>query len=151
ALGPLLATTSASLGLRTGDWLHDRLVAAGTGPAGIAHLERPDLADDLTRAREFNLGLSGPTLGQSLPQVATLFSTALAGLAQSAVLAASRWWAPLLLVAAWLSTPRLLHASAAAGVWNDERIVGGGRHVDYAYRLAVDAPAAKEIRLFGLG
>ncbi|HEX4352887.1 MAG TPA: ABC transporter ATP-binding protein, partial [Polyangiales bacterium] len=28
---------------------------------------------------------------------------------------------------------------------------GAQRHADYAYRLAVDAPAAKELRLFGLG
>jgi ATP-binding cassette, subfamily B, bacterial len=151
ALGPVLATVSFSLGTRTGDWLHDRLVAASTDPTGIAHLERPDLADDLTRAREFNIGLSGPTLGQSLPSIASFFSTGLAGLAQSAVLVAYRWWAPVLLLAAWLSTHHLLRSSAAAGVWHDERIVAGGRHVDYAYRLAVDAPAAKEVRLFGLG
>jgi ATP-binding cassette subfamily B protein len=151
ALGPLLATVSASLGGRAGDWLHERLVAAASGPAGVAHLERADLADDLARAREFNLGVSAPTLGQSLPPIANLFSTSLAALAQSAVLAAYRWWAPVVLVGAWLSTHYLLRGSAATTVWDDERVVTGGRHVDYAYRLAVDAPAAKEVRLFGLG
>jgi ATP-binding cassette, subfamily B, bacterial len=151
ALGPVLGTVSSNLGARAGDWLHDRLVAACTGPAGIAHLERADLADDLTRAREFNLGLSAPTLSQSLPQVATLLSGSVAGLAQAAVLAAYRWWAPVVLIAAWLSTHYILRGSAAASVWSDERVVASGRHVDYAYRLAVDAPAAKEVRLFGLG
>jgi ATP-binding cassette, subfamily B, bacterial len=151
ALGPVLGTVSSSLGGRAGDWLHDRLVAACTGPAGMAHLERSDIADDLARAREFNVGLGAPTLAQSLPPIANLFSTSLAGLAQSAVLAAYRWWAPLVLVAAWLSTHYLLRSSAAASVWDDERVVAEGRHVDYAYRLAVDGPAAREVRLFGLG
>jgi ABC-type multidrug transport system fused ATPase/permease subunit len=151
ALGPLHSTVSFSLGSRAGDFLHDRLVAACTGPTGIVHLERADLADDLARAREFNLGVSAPTLSQSLPPIANFFAMSLSGLAQSAVLAAYRWWAPVVLTGAWLSTHYLLRSSSASNVWDDERVVTGGRHVDYAYRLAVDAPAAKEVRLFGLG
>ena len=40
-----------------------------------------------------------------------------------------------------------------SGVWRDrntEEVRGAQRHADYAYRLAVDPPAAKELRLFGL-
>ena len=39
-------------------------------------------------------------------------------------------------------------------MWFDRRtdeVRAAQRHADYAYRLAVDAPAAKELRLFGLG
>jgi ABC-type multidrug transport system fused ATPase/permease subunit len=74
----------------------------------------------------------------------------LAGLASAAVLAAYAWWAPLLLAGAWLATHWLLRE---AGVWRDretEQVRDAQRHADYAYRLAVDAPAAKELRLFGL-
>ena len=66
------------------------------------------------------------------------------------VLAAYAWWAPLVLGGAWLATHWLLRES---GVWRDretEEVREAQRHADYAYRLAVDAPAAKELRLFGL-
>ena len=33
---------------------------------------------------------------------------------------------------------------------NTDEVRTAQRHADYAYRLAVDAPAAKEVRLFGL-
>ena len=61
-----------------------------------------------------------------------------------------RWWAPLLLGGAWLATHWLLRES---GVWRDrntDEVRGAQRDADYAYRLAVDAPASKELRLFGL-
>ena len=51
---------------------------------------------------------------------------------------------------AWLATHWLLRES---GVWRDrntDEVRDAQRHADYAYRLAVDPPAAKELRLFGL-
>jgi len=73
-----------------------------------------------------------------------------AGLASAAVLAGYAWWAPLLLGGGWLATHWLLRES---GVWRDrntEEVREAQRHADYAYRLAVEPPAAKELRLFGL-
>src|SRR4029079_641300 len=72
------------------------------------------------------------------------------GLASAAVLAAYAWWAPILLGGAWLSTHWLLRESA---IWHDrntDEVRGAQRDADYAYRLAVDPPASKELRLFGL-
>ncbi len=74
----------------------------------------------------------------------------IAGVASAVVLAFYAWWAPILLGGAWLSTHWLLKESA---VWRDRNtaeVRGAQRDADYAYRLAVDAPAAKELRLFGL-
>jgi hypothetical protein len=54
------------------------------------------------------------------------------------------------LVAAWLATHWLLRES---GVWfdrNTEEVRGAQRDAEYTYRLAVDPPAGKELRLFGL-
>src|SRR5208282_276770 len=73
-----------------------------------------------------------------------------AGLASAAVLAGYAWWAPLLLTGGWLATHWLLRES---GVWRDrntEEVRAAERHADYAYNLAVEPPAAKELRLFGL-
>ena len=74
----------------------------------------------------------------------------IAGLASAVVLAGYAWWAPLVLAGAWLATHWLLRES---GVWRDrntEEVREAQRHADYAYRLAVEPPAAKELRLFGL-
>src|SRR5437773_5444790 len=72
------------------------------------------------------------------------------GIASSLVLFAYAWWAPFILGGAWVSTHWLLRES---GVWKDrntDEVRNAQRHADYAYRLAVDPPAAKELRLFGL-
>jgi ABC-type multidrug transport system fused ATPase/permease subunit len=119
-------------------------------PPGIGHLERPDLANDLTTARDFDLGITGPPLFVSMEFIAIGLVEFLAGLASAVVLFRFTWWAPLVLVSAWLSTHWLLRESA---VWKDRNtgeVQDARRHADYAYRLAVDAPAAKELRLFGL-
>ena len=72
------------------------------------------------------------------------------GLAAAVVLFAFTWWAPLVLAGAWLATHWLLRESA---VWHDrntDEVRAAQRAADYAYRLAVDPPASKELRLFGL-
>src|SRR5688500_14812264 len=48
---PLLDALSSDLGGRVGGMLRERLLVACTAPSGIAHLETPDLADDLAKAR----------------------------------------------------------------------------------------------------
>ena len=116
----------------------------------MAHLEDPELTNDLTMARDFDLGISGPPLSISMDFIASGLVELLAGLASAAVLAAYAWWAPLVLGGAWLATHWLLRES---GVWKDRNtqvVRDAQRHADYAYRLAVDAPSAKELRLFGL-
>ena len=149
-LGPLHQAVSANLGFQTAAWLYDRLTVACVEPPGMAHLEDPELANDITMARDFDLGISGPPLSISMDFIAAGLVELLAGLASVAVLAAYSWWAPLLLGGAWLATHWLLRES---GVWKDRNtdvVREAQRHADYAYRLAVDAPSAKELRLFGI-
>src|SRR4051812_4229230 len=117
-LTPIHAAVSANLGSRTAAWLYDRLMHACVGPPGMGHLERPDLANDLTMARDFDLGISGPPLSVSMDFIASGLVELMSGLAQAIVLAAYRWWAPLLLGGAWASTHWLLWESS---VWR-------GRH-----------------------
>jgi ABC-type multidrug transport system fused ATPase/permease subunit len=72
------------------------------------------------------------------------------GIASAVILLRYAWWAPLLLAGAWLATHWLLRES---GVWRDRQnpeVRAAQRDADYAYRLAVDPPASKELRLFGL-
>src|SRR5579863_8918418 len=149
-LGPLHTALSANLGDRTAAWLFDELTGACTAVPGIGHLEDPDLAADLQVARDFDRGMTGPPLSVSMDFIAGGLVSMLAGLAQACVLFGFAWWAPLVLAGAWLSTHWLLRES---GVWKDrntQEVRQAQRDADYAYRLAVDPPAAKEVRIFGL-
>ena len=147
---PLHAQVGMNLGDSVSSWLNDRLMRATNDPQGMAHLERPELIDDLTLARDFDLGISGPPMRVSMGFIAAGLVEVVAGASQALVLFAYRWWAPPLLLAAWGSTHILLKEAA---VWRDrqtDEVVDAQRHADYTYRLAVDPPAAKELRLFGL-
>jgi ATP-binding cassette, subfamily B, bacterial len=149
-LPPVHQAIGANLGSRTAAWLYDRLTTACVRPPGMGHLENPKLTSDLTMARDFDLGISGPPIFISMDFIAGGLVEMVGGLASAAVLAGYAWWAPLLLAGAWLATHWLLRES---GVWRDrntEEVRAAQRHADYAYRLAVEPPAAKELRLFGL-
>ena len=101
-LSPIHQAVSANLGDRTAAWLYDRLTEACVRPPGMGHLEDPALTNDLTVARDFDLGMTGPPLSISMDFIANGMVEMIGGVA------------------------------------------------DYAYRLAVDPPASKELRLFGL-
>ncbi len=149
-LSPIHQAISANLGYRTSSWLFDRLAAACVAPRGVGHLEDPALATDLTLAREFDRGMTGPPLSVAMDFIASGLITLVTGVASAVVVAVWHWWAGALLAAAWLSTHYLLRES---GVWRDRNtpeVQAAQRDADYAYRLAVDPPAAKELRLFGL-
>jgi ABC-type multidrug transport system fused ATPase/permease subunit len=149
-LTPIHTAISANLGDRTAAWLYDHLTYSCVQPPGIAHLEDPTLTADLTVARDFDLGMTGPPLFISLDFIAGGLVMTLGGLAMTAILGAYAWWAAVLLGGAWLSTHWLLRES---GVWRDrntEEVRSAQRDADYAYRLAVDPAPAKELRLFGL-
>jgi len=149
-LSPIHTAVSNNLGDRTAAWLNDRLAATCVAPPGLGHLEDHELTADLTVARDFDLGMTGPPLFISMDFIAGGLVELLGGLASAVVLAGFHWWAPIVLGGAWLSTHWLLRES---GVWKDrntDEVRAAQRDSDYAYRLAVDPPAAKELRLFGL-
>jgi ATP-binding cassette, subfamily B, bacterial len=149
-LGPLHTALSANLGDRTAAWLYDELTGACLGPAGIGHLEDPELAADLQVARDFDRGMTAPPLSVSMDFIATGLVDMVAGLAQAAVLFGFAFWAPPVLAVAWLSTHWLLRESAVWKDRNTDEVRQAQRDAEYAYRLAVDPPAAKELRIFGL-
>ena len=116
---------------------------------GMGHLESSQLADDLTMARDFDMGYTGPPLVIAMDFISSGLVLLVTGLASAIVLAAFTWWAPLVLVGAWASTHWLLRESA---VWRDRNTDevrdaqrARGRRPSPRHRL----PAAKELRLFG--
>jgi ABC-type multidrug transport system fused ATPase/permease subunit len=149
-LTPIHQALGANLGDRTAAWLYDRLTEACIRPPGMGHLEDPKLTSDLTVARDFDLGMTGPPLFISMDFIAGGLVELIGGLASALVLAAYAWWAPLVLAGAWLATHWLLRESAVWKDRNTDEVRNAQRDADYAYRLAVDPPASKELRMFGL-
>jgi ATP-binding cassette, subfamily B, bacterial len=86
----------------------------------------------------------------SLDFIASGVVEMIGGIACAVILARYAWWSPILLAGAWLATHWLLRESAIWRDRNTEEVRGAQRDADYAYRLAVDPPASKELRLFGL-
>lgn len=147
---PLHQVVSANLGSRAATHLNDRLMNLCVGPDGIGHLENSALVNDLSMARDFDLGIMGPPLHVSMDFIATGLVDLFVGLAAAVLLFGFRWWVPPLVVLAWMSTHWLLRES---GVWKDrntDEVRNAQRHADYSYRLAVDAAPAKEVRYFGV-
>jgi ATP-binding cassette, subfamily B, bacterial len=149
-LTPIHQALGANLGDRTAAWLYDRLTEACIRPPGMGHLEDPKLTSDLTVARDFDLGMTGPPLFISMDFIAGGLVELIGGVASALVLAAYAWWAPLVLAGAWLATHWLLRESAVWKDRNTDEVRNAHRDADYAYSLAVDPPASKELRMFGL-
>ena len=147
---PIHQAASANLGSRVAAWLQDRLTEACVRPPGLAHLEDPKLTSDLTVAREFDAGMTGPPMHINMDFIAGAMVMTVTGLASASILFAYAWWAPIVLAGAWLSTHWLLRESAVWQDRNTDEVREAQRHAEYAYKLAVDPPAAKELRLFGL-
>src|SRR5215471_940740 len=149
-LAPVHRTAGYNLGNRTAAWLYDQLTIACVRPPGMGHLEDPNFTSDLTMARDFDLAIMGPPMSVSMDFISGGLVELVSGLSGAILLAGYTWWAPLLLGGAWAATHWLLREAA---FWKDRetsQVREAQRHADYAYRLAVDAPSAKELRLFGL-
>jgi ATP-binding cassette, subfamily B, bacterial len=149
-MNPIHYAISYNLGDRTAAWLYDRLTEACVHPPVMGHLEDLNLTSDLTVARDFDLGMTGPPLAISMDFIAGGMVEMVSGIASAIIVAKYAWWAPVVLVAAWFSTHVLLRESAVWFDRNTDEVRAAQRDAEYAYRLAVDPPASKELRLFGL-
>jgi ATP-binding cassette, subfamily B, bacterial len=148
-LHPLGAAVSDVLGRRLEGRMRDRLVHAVLGPAGIAHLEDPELIDQVSLAQTVGIGEVRPR--SAVASVNSKYSEQLAGAVASVLLFGYAWWAPLVLVAAWAflryAWVRKMRESVQLNALQTRAL----RRSTYYRELALTAPAAKETRVFGLG
>ena len=89
-LSPIHQAVGANLGDRTAAWLYDRLTEACVRPSGMGHLEDPSLTNDLTVARDFDRGMTGPPLAISMDFIASGMVEMIGGVACAALLFAIR-------------------------------------------------------------
>ena len=152
-LSPLHQAVSANLGSRTAA-LAERPADAWRAPRPRAsrHLERGELINDLTDGPRLRPRASPARRSRSRMDFIAGGLVEMVGRPRRrrSCCSASRGGRRSCSLAAWGSTHWLLRES---GVWRDrntDEVRTAQRHADYAYRLAVDPPAAKEVRLFGL-
>src|SRR5436190_8701858 len=92
-LAPIHVSISYNLGTRVAAWLYDRLTEACVRPPGMGHLEDPKLISDLTVAREFDFGMTGPPMHINMDFIARSMVELVGGVASALVLFGYTWWA----------------------------------------------------------
>ena len=148
---PVHGTVGATLGIKLAESLQDRLLRAALGDAGIGPLESPRLQADLTRARDFDVGVTRPPLYAAIAQLAIGAGQFAGGVVAALSLSiALAWWTGLAAGVAWGLSYPLLRRAASWADWRSDESTAAERQADYAYRVAVEPASAKEVRLFGL-
>lgn len=144
-----LSTYAArSVGSRYEIDVHDTVAGATAGPVGIAALEDPDVAAELAAIDEYDR--SG-AYRRGISQWMQFAIQRIQGAASFAILLAFRWWAPLILLVGWRLVNRSVVEWVEKGLALGHAQSGRGlRRARYYRSLAVDPPAAKEVRIFGL-
>ncbi|MDX3660198.1 ABC transporter ATP-binding protein [Streptomyces sp. ID05-26A] len=146
-LSAVLDHESAVLDGRFAKAIHAK-VAGATLRAEVAHLGDPRTTKELGALAEFERvdGFVGTAtaLRELIRQRAT-------GVGAAAVLAAFAWWAPVVMFLGWrglsFGVRKWLDHGMNLGAQQGENAL---RRARYLRGLAVDSPAAKEIRVFGL-
>ena len=129
--------------------IHRTVARATLATPGVAPLEDPAFADELHAVRDAE---RRGVLRRTVASLSGVVATRLRGIGAFVVLLDFRWWAPLLLAAAWHLTNRAYLQATENGV--SVNMSDGAvrlRRAEYLRSLALDAPAAKEVRVFGLG
>ena len=146
--GNALVQISRVLGSEFALEVHLAVAGVTLGSPGLAPLEDPAVADALQpvlEAERRGILASTPSL------LSEVVATRLRGAGAFAVLLGFAWWAPFLLAAAWQLTSLLYRKSteAAASVDMNQGAVRL-RRAEYLRSVALDPPAAKEVRVFGV-
>lgn len=149
-VGGALATYAVrAFGTRYEIAIHDVVAGAAARPNGIAALEDPEVAAELAAIEEYD---SAGVYRHAVLRLGELGVRRIEGAAAFVILLGFRWWVPLMVLAGW----RLVNWSVAR--WVEKGVALGHvqsgtglRRARYYRSLAVQASAAKELRIFGLG
>ena len=147
--GPVEDAITTAATARVDSLMQRRLVHAVCAPPGIEHLEDRRVLDELASARGELLG--GQPSGAPIALVSQI-GDRLTGVLACLVLAVGfRWWLGLGLLAVWLAVRKPLADGLRAQARRVRSAAEPLRRSWYMLGLAWRPPAAKEVRLFGLG
>ena len=139
---------AAVAGRRVDRDIKTRVLDATLLPPGVAHVEDPHVLDKIAIIRAEGEGITPGLAAGGLVQLAV---NRLQVVPAAALLAAFRWWLPLVVLAAtmWMRFAMRHHILAAVATRLAEASVL--RRSEYFVDLALTPNAAKETRVFGLG
>ncbi|HUA48515.1 MAG TPA: ABC transporter ATP-binding protein [Solirubrobacteraceae bacterium] len=147
--GPVEDAITAAATARVDAVMQRRLVSAVCAPAGIEHLEDREVLNQLASARGELLG-SQPA-GAPLALVSQLGDRLTGVLACAALAIGFHWWLGVGLLAVWLGVRRPLADGMRLQASRVRSAAEPMRRSWYMLGLAWKPPAAKEVRMFGLG
>lgn len=147
-LAPVRQAVEEIVGERLQDLLRSQLMATLLAPNGIAHLERPQIINEVENAR--GIGQQGQFDRRAVWALGEVLVARLQGIIAAVIVFQFRWWAPLL----------ILGAEILQVIWNErelstltsrlEQSAPGLRRSRYFRDLALSEGPVKEVRLFGL-
>ncbi|KOV82483.1 ABC transporter ATP-binding protein [Nocardia sp. NRRL S-836] len=145
---PLLRATVSTLGRDVDRYLQEVVLGALGRPRGIAHLEDPDVLDEVRIVR--GLGMSAHRPGQTVEALPEVLTSWLRAIGSAAVLTWFHWWLGLLWLVVW---PIIVYRMQRDYLRVGEEGFGQSaqlRQAEYVRDLALDPPPAKEVRLWGV-
>jgi ATP-binding cassette subfamily B protein len=145
--GPAEDMLAAASRARLTALMQRRLVRAVNAPAGIGHLEDPEVLDRLARAGG---GLSSDQPADAPMTTLSMVGDRLSGLLACLVIGTYHWWLAVVLIAVWLGVRQPLRRLVLSRVHMFRRATSTMRRSWYLFALAGKAPHAKEVRTFGL-
>jgi ATP-binding cassette subfamily B protein len=147
AASNILAAATSALGFRFALAMRTDVLETTLGPAGVAHLEDPSVADELRLVgsdEQINFA------EWVIDDLITLGISKISGLGSAIVLASFRWWAPIVLAMPMVLWHRWVHREHTTFQTSFDQSTPELRRAAYVRDLAVRPDAAKEIRVFGL-
>ena len=138
-----------SLALVVDQRLEERVIRALGEPHGLSHLEGPDIANKIAILQ--GVGSAGFRPGNAVEGLSTRVQTWLSGLGSAVILASFHWWVAIGLSAVYLWAARVTLRDYIVLMKLSSGQAPTIRRSHYYRDLAFIPPAAKEIRIFGLG
>jgi ATP-binding cassette subfamily B protein len=147
-IGAVLDVQMHLLNGRYGRTVHQIVAHATLYAPGVAALDDPHVTGELAALDNFDRADAFLVTATSLRELLRRRSS---GIGAFVVLAVFAWWAPLVMLAAWRGLSVGVRRWLAHGIELDSSVAATGlRRSRYLRDLAVEAGAAKEIRVFGL-
>jgi ATP-binding cassette subfamily B protein len=146
---PLQQSLAYMLGNRFHTSLEERFMKAALLPPGIGHLEEPQLQNEVAAATRGLGGFPNPTDAPNA--LAGRVAARLSFVGAAGVLVVWHWWValPVLICGVWQQIQ--LSKSLMEAALGQVGMADATRRSIYYRDLALTPPAAKEIRVFGLG
>jgi ATP-binding cassette subfamily B protein len=141
---------SLALGHRLEAQIQFEVLDAAGRLTGLAELEDPRVREAIGSVGDVETGAYPGR--EIIDSIHTVASSALLAIGAAVLLATFRWWAPLLLMSGWLLQDLWSRHQFKSSQGLDAERESEDPERYRAYRsLALEAPAAKEVRIFGLG